>query len=131
MHLAFVHGSLDDPLNGRIYPDTEINDYRKYEGLDYVFMGHTHHKMKKVLPGGTILINPGSIGQQRDGKGCSYVIFDTVKRTDILYNVDYNREYLAADIEAHDESAEMREKLLEVLYRKPDYRKLDSKNISS
>lgn len=124
IHLTFVHGSVDNPLNGRIYIDTEITDYRKYEGLDYVFMGHTHHKMKKILANGTILINPGSIGQQRDGKGCSYVVFDTVTRTNIFCPVDFDRKYLAADIEAYGESDEMKEKLLEVLYRKQDYREL-------
>lgn len=117
MCLTFVHGSIQDPLNGRIYPDTRIEDYSCYEGIDFVFMGHTHHKLNKKLDNGTVLINPGSIGQQRDGKGCTFGIFDTENRGWEIKTVSYNRELLVAEVKQHNESNEMEQKLIEVIYR--------------
>lgn len=117
LHLFFVHGSLDNNLEGRIYPDTEILNYEEYNGIDYVFYGHTHHKLVKYLKNGTILVNPGSIGQQRDGKGCSYVIFDTVSKEIKFYNIDYDVDSLVNDIKRHNEDSVLENKLIEVLYR--------------
>ena len=47
LHLFFVHGSVDDNFEGRIYPNTEIVNCDKYIGLDYIFYGHTQHKLIK------------------------------------------------------------------------------------
>ena len=117
LHLSFVHGSIENPLNGRIYPDTKINNFRPYEGIDYVFMGHTHHKLVSFLANGTTLLNPGSIGQQRDGKGCTYGIFDTEKREWKVKEVFYNCEDLVSEIGKHKETKQMYIRLVEVLYR--------------
>ena len=76
LEIGFFHGTPDDPVNGRLYPDTEITNAISYRQYDVVFLGHTHHKMKRRI-GETLIINPGSLGQQRDGKGCSYILFDT------------------------------------------------------
>lgn len=73
-----LHGSLSDPLDGRIYPDTEIEKKELYSRYDVVFTGHTHYQMKKKCDK-TLLINPGSLGQPRDGRGFSYCIFDFEK----------------------------------------------------
>ncbi|MEZ3434740.1 MAG: metallophosphatase family protein [Lachnospiraceae bacterium] len=117
MHLVFVHGSIDNPLKGRVYPDTNIDSLALYYGTDYVFMGHTHHKLIKELPNGTILVNPGSIGQQRDGRGCSYVIFDTKKRNCSIQRIDYDKEKLINEVKSHHETEEMENRLMEVIYR--------------
>ena len=122
LNIAFVHGTIDNPLNGRIYPDTKIEDETKYSKLDYVFCGHTHHKMTRVLSCGTVLINPGSIGQQRDGKGCTYVLFDSVSKKFSFKEIMFNREKLVEEIKAHRESEDMEKRLIEVLYR--DNRKI-------
>ena len=118
LHLAFVHGSLQDSLNGRIYPDTVIKDFSAYEGIDFVFTAHTHHKLIKILPCGTTLINPGSIGQQRDGKGCSYVIFDTKSKEYSVHIIEYDINKLIKEIKSKHEESEMEKKLIEVLLRK-------------
>lgn len=120
LHIACVHGSVEDPLNGRIYPDTKITNIEDYAGLDYVFMGHTHHKLAVRLENGTVLINPGSIGQQRDGKGCTYVIFDTVSHNYEIKEVQYEREKLISEIKANNEDSIMEQRLIEVLFRKSD-----------
>jgi len=120
-HMVFVHGSVTDPLNGRVYPDAVFDDVRPYEGIDFVFCGHTHHKMEKHA-GATAIINPGSIGQQRDGKGCTFLLFDTETCSYEIHEVEYDRSRLEGEILEREDNPKMRERLIEVLYRKPDYR---------
>lgn len=80
LHLAdkkvlVTHGSPERHLEGRVYPDTMVNELF-YHPYDFVILGHTHYQMHRRLDR-TILLNPGSLGQPRDGKGCSYCILDT------------------------------------------------------
>lgn len=117
LRLVYVHGSLDNPLNGRIYPDAKIDNLDLYDGIDYVFMGHTHHKLVLELDNGTVLLNPGSIGQQRDGKGCTYGVFDTKNREWKIQEITFDKDRLVAEVLEHKENAQMRNKLIEVLYR--------------
>lgn len=117
--MGFFHGGPRNPLDMRIYPDAEIKkpeELELFEKYDYVFVGHTHHKMQKRA-GKCLIVNPGSLGQQRDGRGCSYVIFDTTRRNVEFYTVAYDRESLVAEIKSNDEQQEMQNKLIEVLYR--------------
>ena len=122
LRMVFLHGSIMDPLDGRIYPDTVIEDPEPYSGIDYVFCGHTHHKMEKRV-GNTTIINPGSIGQQRDGKGCTFLVFDTDTGEYKLHEVKYDIESLVRDIDVRETDQAMKKRLTEVLFRKPDYRK--------
>lgn len=115
LRLYFAHGSKLDPLNGRIYPDTDVTACDEYSGIDFAFLGHTHHQIIKYTHGCTI-VNPGSAGQQRDGKGCKYVLFDTSTRQIAFKVIEYNRDSLVDDINRND-SGKMKEKLIEVLYR--------------
>lgn len=114
INIGVFHGSPIKELDGRIYPDTEIEDTSKYECYDYVILGHTHHKMVKKIKNTTI-INPGSLGQQRDGRGCSYVILDFNLNCFEFKTVEYNIETLVSDIDFFDKG---NEKLKEVLFRK-------------
>ena len=115
LSMVFVHGSISDPLNGRVYPDTVIENESDYNQYDYVFCGHTHHKMVRKV-GKALLLNPGSIGQQRDGKGCSYLIFNTDNSNFEMITVDYNRQALVKEIKDND-FGEMQDRLIEVLFR--------------
>lgn len=117
LNIGFFHGGPDDPINMRIYPDTIIEDHKAFDKFDYIFCGHTHHKMVRKI-GRCTVINPGSIGQQRDGKGCSYVLFDTIKQSFYYYIVDYNKEALINDINNQETNEPMKAKLIEVLLRK-------------
>lgn len=116
MKIAFVHGSIDNPLEGRIYPDTAIENEDFYIEYDYVFCGHTHHKMIRKLYN-TVIVNPGSIGQQRDGKGCSYVTFDTITRELDINIISYDVNSLIEQIELNEDDFIIKEKLKEVLKR--------------
>ena len=68
--ILLQHGTPKDPLEGRIYPDMEL----PVEGDDHqrvILSGHTHYQMVRTR-GSTCWLNPGSLGQPRDGKGFSY-----------------------------------------------------------
>ena len=71
---SVVHGTPEDPLEGRIYPDSGID--RKEKGFACI-SGHTHYAMLR-REGDILWINPGSLGQPRDGKGFSYCSIDDV-----------------------------------------------------
>ncbi len=111
--IGCFHGTPDDPLNGRLYPDSIIKTEQSYIEFDYVFLGHTHHKMLRNV-GKTIIINPGSLGQQRDGRGCSYVVFDTALKKNGFHTVEYDKDALEKDIKKYDSG---NSGLIEVLFR--------------
>jgi putative phosphoesterase len=111
--IGVFHGSPYDNFNGRVYPDSEIIEVDMYTNYDIVILGHTHHKMVKQIRTTTI-INPGSIGQQRDGKGCSYLVLNTADGSYQFKTVEYDVDRLAKDIDLYDNG---NEKLKEVLFR--------------
>lgn len=116
--ILMVHGSPNDHLNGRIYPDSELECYKEiFEEYDYVLLGHTHHKINKVI-GRTKIINSGSLGQQRDGKGCSYTILDLGKGTEVNRVVNYPVNLLEYEVLKKDSAFKRN---FEVLFRKPYY----------
>ena len=83
LNIAAFHGSPLDPLNGRVYPDTPIEAAELYAPYDFVVLGHT-------------------LGQQRDGRGCSYATLDTCTRTISFQVVEYGISSLLGEIEAND-----------------------------
>lgn len=121
LRLGFFHGSPRDALEDRIYPDTQLDeekDFPLFQEYDYVFCGHTHHKLVRAI-GGCILINPGSAGQPRDGKGTSYVVFDTSAAAYEIRAFDYDKQAIARQIERYEkESPLMGERLKEAIFRK-------------
>lgn len=93
VQFTLVHGTPEIPLNGRFYPDNE----EKYawfpqSNREVVIMGHTHYPLAKQANGGWIL-NPGSIGQPRDGQSSSSMcIFETETMQSTFHRVPYNVE---------------------------------------
>lgn len=112
--IGFFHGSPSDPINGRVYPDTIITDTDKFKRYKIVMMGHTHHKMVREIDN-TLLLNPGSLGQQRDGRGTSYLIYDTNKNNYEFKIVQYDVNVLIRNIDEKDNG---NGRLKEVLLRK-------------
>jgi putative phosphoesterase len=109
------HGSPLNNLEGRIYPDTDLSVFEMaVKDFDYVVTGHTHHKMDRRY-GSKIFLNPGSLGQQRDGKGCSYMILDLEKDTYDFHVVEYQITDLEKQIDIFDAG---RAGLKDVLRRK-------------
>lgn len=115
--LFLCHGSPVDSLEGRIYPDTDLDVFNDSIGnkFDYVICGHTHHKISRQL-NRTIFLNPGSLGQQRDGLGCSYLLIDFKTDEWEIKIVDYPIHELEKQIDLYDHG---NIRLKEVLRRQP------------
>lgn len=101
LKLFFCHGSPLDLLNGRVYPDTDLSQFESLvSGYSYVILGHTHHKMIRKHQD-VIYLNPGSLGQQRDGQGCSFILLDTQKGPNFKI-VSYDIDRIESQIEQYD-----------------------------
>lgn len=75
-NLLFVHGSPANPLNGYIYPDTDISSFASLE-YDAIFMGHTHRSFIKKNSQ-QWAVNAGSCGLPRDnGNRLTAILYDT------------------------------------------------------
>ena len=67
--VASYHGSPSDPLNEYVYPGAPQFVFQalvEEANANLLLLGHTHIPFHSSTPSGT-LINPGSIGQPRDG----------------------------------------------------------------
>jgi predicted phosphodiesterase len=76
--VKMAHGSPSNALEEYIYPDRKIDIERVwFDSEKLLILGHTHHQMLKEFDEFKIL-NPGSCGQPRDGRGQScFAVFDT------------------------------------------------------
>lgn len=65
--VTIAHGTPDDPLEGRYYPD----DPGRYRWLpragEILILGHTHYPLLRGDARTGLVLNPGSVGQPRDG----------------------------------------------------------------
>jgi putative phosphoesterase len=77
--IACFHGSPRDPLNEYVCPGDSDSVYQaliEEASADLLILGHTHIPLHISTASGT-LINPGSIGQPRDGDPrASYAILE-------------------------------------------------------
>ncbi len=103
-----VHGSPSSPLYGYLYPDLgdrEMcsalrpslrlrirNNYNECPSGRIFFVGHTHVQFLRTVRG-ALVVNPGSVGQPRDGDPRpGYLIVDTDKGSFTLGRVKYDVE---------------------------------------
>ncbi len=79
LEIALFHGSPRDPLNEYVFPGTPhavLRELLRLSGARLLLQGHTHVPMSYQNSSG-ILLNPGSVGQPRDGDPrASYMIID-------------------------------------------------------
>jgi putative phosphoesterase len=64
-----VHASVSDPLSGYLFPFLSDAVWHQQVALaqtDFLLLGHTHWPMVRRF-GDVTVVNPGSIGQPRDG----------------------------------------------------------------
>lgn len=82
--VLLVHGSPESPLDGYIYPDTDLSTYAELP-YDAVFMANTHRPFVSQI-GHTLMANVGSVGLPRDvGRLSSVAMYDTEANTvDVL-----------------------------------------------
>ncbi len=77
LHIAVFHGSPWNPQDEYIYPD--FKEWERFVAVDadVVVMGHTHRPLLRYVAGKCI-VNPGSVGQPRDGDPrAAYAVLDT------------------------------------------------------
>jgi len=97
------HGSPWDP-NLYVYPNkfkNYIHKFKKYK-YDFILLGHTHIQMKKKMKK-NIVLNPGSVGQPRDGNDLAkWVIIDTKTKKIIFKKTKFNSTSLINKINKYD-----------------------------
>jgi putative phosphoesterase len=72
------HGTPDDPLLGRLYPDQSLPDSAFPVDADLIVLGHTHYPAVWHGRKSSLIVNPGSVGQPRDGCPMpSWALYDT------------------------------------------------------
>ena len=81
----FFHGSPSDPLEGRIYPNTQIEERDLV--ADVVLCGHTHYRMCRTVQK-SLFVNPGSISLPKENTPHSYVMIE--EKDIIIKDVDGN-----------------------------------------
>ena len=94
-----VHGTPRDPLDEYLLGDAAAwqNRLEQVEA-DFVCVGHTHVPFHQDL-GRVQVLNPGSVGQPRDGDPrCSYAIIEdgTVHLRRVEYDIDATLEQMRA-----------------------------------
>ncbi len=97
VRIMLVHGSPKDP-DEYIYPEDVESDLLKVDDCDILVLGHTHIQFKKEYPEG-IIVNPGSVGQPRDGDPqAAFAILDTETGKIKLERASYDIEKVVEDM---------------------------------
>lgn len=94
-----VHATPRDPLDEYLYADPAGWSARlRYVDADFVCVGHTHQQFHLDIDGVQIL-NPGSVGQPRDGDPrAAYAVIDNgkVEMRRVAYDIDATMEQMRA-----------------------------------
>ena len=99
--IGIFHGGPEDFVEQRIYPDSQVDFSSVFEEYDIVILGHTHYRMEKKV-GNTLILNPGSLGQPRDGNGFSYCVLDLEDESCCFKTVDIQLEELLLQVKEKD-----------------------------
>lgn len=112
--IGIFHGTPEDSLEGRLYPDKPVLNPKEYQKYDIVILGHTHRRMVR-WERNTLVINSGSLGQPRDGNGYGFAIVDTDSLQVEFQTVEIEQALLYEQIDQYDPQLK---KLKEVLERR-------------
>ncbi len=103
LDIIAYHGSPTEPLTSYIYPrdaEAQADSFLEHTGADIIILGHTHIPYT-VERKGKFIINPGSVGQPRDGDPrASYLVLETDPLTAELRRVVYSIDATAEAIDA-------------------------------
>ncbi len=125
LKMAICHGSIIDPNEYLTMIFQAKNCFREMidKGVKLCFNGHTHVPIifsfngklvektplqkdsfsMELLPYNYYIINPGSVGQPRDGNSKSaFAIYDTLTRIITFYRVKYDVKQVQEDITKSD-----------------------------
>lgn len=94
------HGTPDNCLLGRFYPDNEVEYDWFPNPNEVILLGHTHYPLLKEFKNGGVVINPGSVGQSREGDiNASFCIFDTDNKSTNFVKLDFNVNRVIKELE--------------------------------
>ena len=111
LNVICSHGSPWDVMDGYVYPDSPIGEFLNYSP-DSFFLGHTHYPMKRSIME-KLIVNPGSLGQARNGGWPTYAVVDYYSKEVSIKEVVYDKSELLKQIdEAGDDKRYLR-KILE------------------
>lgn len=114
--IGIFHGTPEHALMGRLYPQDLIEHQELYQIYDIIILGHTHFFMRRyIAESNTLIINPGSLGQPRDGAGSSYLVLNIESGQVENHTIFYDNTELYSKIDLYD--ADLK-KLKEVLERR-------------
>lgn len=112
--VGIFHGTPLDTLEGRLYPDKPFLNIEEYQKYNIIILGHTHCRMLRKT-GDTLVVNPGSLGQPRDGRGYSFAVIDTISQSVEFKKIEFDQTLLYQQIDQFDPDLK---KLKEVLERR-------------
>lgn len=110
--LSAFHGCPWSKLDGYVYPNSSLDRFLDYTDTKFL-IGHTHYRMERTV-GKKSIINPGSLGQPRDGGWPSYAVLDLPGKKIELKEVPYDKEAFIEQVKSKDRSKSY---LIEVLQR--------------
>jgi predicted phosphodiesterase len=99
--ITMAHGTPDDPLDGRYYPDDQdARDWLPGPG-EILVLGQTHYPMARGSGREGLFVNPGSVGQPRDSNPMpSWALLDLAVGCAVIRRTDYNHRAVIATL--HD-----------------------------
>lgn len=103
LNIYMCHGSPTDNLRQYVYED-DITEKRISQWFpkapDVIILGHTHRQFMKYV-GETLILNPGSVGQPRDGDSrAAYAILNTATNSVELCRAEYDIDKTAKKVNA-------------------------------
>ena len=86
--LLMLHGSPWEPYGDYLGPGNPAWQRADSLGVDVLLVGHTHEPMAERF-GGTLVVNPGSLGEprQREDRRSTYAVVDTVLRSATIHHL--------------------------------------------
>lgn len=84
------HGSPRDPVEEYVYPDAPLAPFVNMN-FDICFLGHTHYPMVRDCEG-RMFVNPGSIGQPRDGDWPCFAVVNLKEKEVVLKHFRYDTQ---------------------------------------
>ena len=98
LDIACYHGSPWDPRHGYVYPDS---GFERFPELPYsnIFLGQTHYPMVRRL-GEKMIVNPGSLGQPRQGGWPTFAVLDLPGKDVQFKEVEYDKNELLRQMDS-------------------------------
>ncbi len=104
-----THATPRDPLFKYLQPWLNDEVFREFvgeEGPDFVIVGHTHRRFLRPTSFGKVVVNPGSVGQPRDGDWrASYAVVGddgSVQFFRVKYDVEATLRKLRSSVSRDD-----------------------------